>query len=106
MLSRAGKLLAGSFIFCETASFRRVGGFSVELYAAEELDLTIRLKKEARAARRRLVILHRHPLVTSGRKMRLYSSWEHLRFFVRAFLGGRRVLRDRDACFTWYDGRR
>jgi len=52
------------------------------------------------------VILHRHPLVTSARKMRLYSTWELLRFVLRAGLNRNRVLRNREACHTWYDGRR
>jgi glycosyltransferase involved in cell wall biosynthesis len=37
-ISRTMRWLAGSFIFCETATFRRVGGFSERLYAAEELS--------------------------------------------------------------------
>jgi len=40
--SRVLRLLAGSFIFCETAAFRKVGGFSHELFAAEELELAKR----------------------------------------------------------------
>jgi glycosyltransferase involved in cell wall biosynthesis len=46
--SRMGRLLAGSFIFCETAVFRKIGGFSNELFAAEELELSRRLRKLAR----------------------------------------------------------
>ncbi len=33
LLSRARRWMAGSFIFCEAAVFRRIGGFSTELYA-------------------------------------------------------------------------
>src|SRR5208283_1045760 len=33
--SRMGRWLAGSFIFVETASFRKIGGFSDKLFAAE-----------------------------------------------------------------------
>ena len=81
--SRRGKLLAGSFIFVETAVFREVGGFSRELFVAEELELSKRLKKFARGQGRGIVILHRHPLVTSARKMRLYTLREHLRFLAQ-----------------------
>ena len=35
--SRMFKLLAGSFIFCDAAVFRKVGGFNSELFAGEEL---------------------------------------------------------------------
>ncbi len=104
--SRAGRLMAGSFIFCETAAFRKIGGFSHELFAAEELDLSQRLKKLARATGKKIVILHRHPLVTSARKMKLYSKREQFRFFLRAVFNQRRTLRDRDAVYLWYDGRR
>ena len=38
--SRSLKLLAGSFIFCDAAAFRKIGGFSHELFAAEELELS------------------------------------------------------------------
>jgi len=105
-LSRLARLLAGSFIFVEAAAFREVGGFSRELFAGEELDLTQRLKALARRRGRRLVILHRHPLLTSARKVELYTGTELLRFFLRAALLPRATLRNRAACAPWYDGRR
>jgi hypothetical protein len=104
LLSRLARWAAGSFLFCEAAAFRAVGGFSEELYAAEEIDFSRRLK--ARYPDRRFVILHRHPLVTSARKAELYTWGEHLAFFFRLLTGGRRALRSRDACSVWYDGRR
>lgn len=105
-ISRVGKLAAGAFIFCEAAAFREVGGFSTELFAGEELDLSQRLKRLARTRHQRLVILHRHPLVTSARKVHLYTPREHLRFFLKAVLARKRILGSREACHTWYDGRR
>ena len=104
-LSRSGRLLAGSFIFCETAAFRRIGGFSEKLFAGEELELSGRLKKLARETGRAMVILHQHPLVTSARKLRLYSFREYFRLLLRAGFN-RRTLADREACYMWYDGRR
>jgi len=105
-ISRAGRLLAGSFIFCEAGAFREVGGFSNELFASEEIDLSQRLKRLARERRKRLVILHRHPLLTSARKLHLYTPREHLRFLLRAAFSHRRILKSREECHTWYDGRR
>ena len=105
-LSRWQRLLAGSFIFCEAAAFRKVNGFSAELFAGEELDLSKRLQTLARETGHEIVILHRHPLLTSARKVHLYSTWEHLRFLLRAALRPNRVLRDPKACHSWYDGRR
>jgi len=104
--SRSLKLLAGSFIFCDAAAFRQIGGFSNEFYAAEELELARRLKKLARETGRRIVILHRHPLVTSARKMKLYTAREHLRFLSRVMFNHRRMLTSREEAHLWYDGRR
>jgi hypothetical protein len=78
-----------------------MGGFSEALYAAEELDLSRRLKR-----RGRMVILHRHPLATSDRKVHLYGWREHLAFLARFLLTGARALRRREDCSIWYDGRR
>jgi len=105
-LSRALRWAAGSFIFCEAAAFREVGGFSQELYAGEEIDLFRRLKRLARRRGREIVILHRHPLRTSGRKAELYTKREHFVFMLKTLALGGRNLRSRDSCYAWYDGRR
>lgn len=101
LLSRSMRWAAGAFLFCDAAAFRAVGGFSEALYASEEIDLSRRLKR-----RGRFVILHRHPLITSDRKARLYSWREHLAFLLRTVLTGGRNLRRREGCSVWYDGRR
>lgn len=105
-LSRFNKWGAGAFIFCEAAIFKRLGGFSQELYAAEEIDLFRRLKRLARRERRTIAILHRHPLATSGRKARLYTARELLMFMLKTVATGGRTLRNAKECFSWYDGRR
>jgi len=105
-LSRSSRLLAGSFIFCETSAFRQIGGFSLELFASEELELSKRLKKLARQSGKKIIVLHRHPLITSSRKFRLYSRWEHLRFFGKTALSLGRPLKSARECHIWYDGRR
>jgi len=105
-LSRTCRWGAGSFVFCESAAFREVGGFSQALYAGEEIDLFRRLKRFARRGGRTVVILHRHPLATSDRKLRLYSLSEYLGFMLKMSFSAGRALRDRGACFPWYDGRR
>jgi glycosyltransferase involved in cell wall biosynthesis len=101
LVSRAMRWAAGSFVFCRASAFRELGGFSTELYASEEIDFSRRLKRLGR-----MVILARHPLRTSGRKLRLYSKREYLRLFARIVLSGGRALRKREDCFAWYDGRR
>jgi hypothetical protein len=105
-ISRLTKWAAGSFIFCEAAAFRALNGFSLELFASEEIDLSKRLKKLARETGKRIVILHRHPLLTSARKVRLYSRGELLRFCASAIFRPRATITNRQACSPWYDGRR
>jgi glycosyltransferase involved in cell wall biosynthesis len=105
-VSRSLKWAAGSFIFCETAAFREIGGFTEKLYAAEEINLFRRLKRFARCRGRSIVILHRHPLLTSHRKMHLYSLREMLAFWLRTAVTGGGTFRSSRASFPWYDGRR
>ena len=105
-VSRRARWAAGSFIFCDAAAFREIGGFDQDLYAGEEIYLFKRLKRLARSKRRAIVILDRHPLRTSDRKARLYTKGEHLRFMLKTLLLGRRNLRKRESCYAWYDGRR
>lgn len=105
-ISRVRKWAAGSFIFCETAAFREIGGFDKELFVSEELDLSNRLWRLARTRGKGAVILRRHPLVTSARKMHLYRRRDMARFLMRTILSGGRTMRNRDACHVWYDGKR
>src|SRR3954465_10965434 len=105
-MSRLCRWAAGSFIFCEARAFREVGGFSEELYAAEEIELFQRLKHLARRQRRSIVILDRHPLLSSDRGLRLTGWRVVLRHFGLALVTGGRSLRTRKGCGLWYDGRR
>ena len=105
-ISRMKRWAAGSFVFCEAGVFREMGGFSQELYAAEELEFSERMKKLAPGRRKEVVILHRHPLVTSARKAHLYSLREHLVVLLKTLRHRGANLKDRAACTLWYDGRR
>jgi glycosyltransferase involved in cell wall biosynthesis len=104
--SRLKRWMSGAFIFVEAAAFRQIGGFSRELFATEELDLSNRLKQLARTTGKKIVILHRHSIKTSARKLKLYTLREILNQFVRAIFRPRRTLTSREATFYWYDGRR
>jgi glycosyltransferase involved in cell wall biosynthesis len=106
VVSRAMKWAAGSFIFCDAAAFREIGGFSLELYASEEIDLFRRLKRLARRKGRTIVILHEHPLLTSARRAKLYTPREGLAFMVKTIATRGRTLRNPGDCYQWYDGRR
>ncbi len=105
-LSRLMKWVAGSFVLVEAAAFREVGGFDQRFYAGEEVDLSRRLKRVARRRGKRGAILTRHPLITSARRLKLYSPWELGRFFLRAMLRPWSTTRSREACGMWYDGKR
>jgi len=98
--------MAGSFIFVERAAFESVGGFNLALYAAEEVDLSRRLKPVARRTGRRLRILSEAPLLTSARKAHLYTPGELIGFTLRGLLRPQATVQSRDACSPWYDGRR
>ena len=106
VLSRVTRWAAGSFIFCDAEAFRAAGGFSEAFYFAEEIDLFRRLKKLARRECKQIVILHRHPLLTSARKAHLYGPRDLLRFYAMVIRTGGRSLRTREGSFFWYDGRR
>lgn len=105
-LSRTFGWAAGSFLFCRTDAFIAVGGFSTELFASEEIDLSKKLKKEGARSGRKMRILTKHPLRSSARKLSLYSVRDHARFIFRTLLSGGRTLKRRDACEIWYEGKR
>ena len=106
VISRRLSWAAGAFVYCEAKAYRQVGGFSEELYASEELDLSSRLKRLAREQGREFRILNQHPLRTSDRKFHLYGSGEILAALGRFLRHPRRMLRSRSECSPWYDGRR
>lgn len=105
--SRLRRLVAGSFILVRAAAFREVGGFDLRFFAGEELDLALRLQQVVgRRDRQRTVILHRHPLVTSARKLRLYRKGEIGRFLLKSIFRPMKTTASREDCSLWYDGRR
>jgi len=104
--SRWRRLLAGAFIFIEAAAFRKVGGFSNQLFVGEELELSQRLKKLSKETGKRIVILHRHPLVTSARKMKIYTLRQHLAFLFCILCDPYHTTTSREKAHLWYDGRR
>jgi glycosyltransferase involved in cell wall biosynthesis len=105
-ISRAKKMMAGSFIFVRTAEFRETGGFSLAYFAGEELELSQRLKKIARDRRLKIAILHRHPIKTSARKVKLYTPREMGGILVGFIFNHRKLTGSREAAYMWYDGRR
>lgn len=97
---------AGALFVCRRDAFVEVGGFSQELYALEEIDLSKRIRKWGRQRNLEFTILTTHPLHTSPRKISLYSAREIAGQILRMLLNRRRTLTDKKHLSVWYDGRR
>src|SRR2546429_4912693 len=93
-------LAAGAFLFTTRRNFEAIGGFDEQYFAGEEVYFSLALRKLGRFK------VLREPIVTSGRKLRMYSM---RRVFVRLFsiiIGGPNAARSRDKLDVWYDGKR
>ena len=72
----ANNLGVGAFLFTTRKNFDAVGGLDERYFAGEEVLLSLALKKLGRFK------ILREPIITSGRKLRMYSGW-HLWWRVR-----------------------
>ena len=106
LLMRTLVWAAGSFVFCRADAFREIGGFSTELYAAEEIQFSQDLKRWGSARGLGFALLHKQRHVSSGRKFYLYSRREILQHLFRGLVFARPTLRDRTKLDLFYDGRR
>lgn len=97
---------SGALLVCRSDAFRDIGGFTQELYAAEEIRLSKHLKRWGRERNLQFNILTQHPLETSARKVTLYSAREIAGQILRVILHPRRTLQDKKQLSVWYDGRR
>jgi len=97
---RVAGLACGCFLFCRRQAFEAVDGFDETLFASEEIAMSRALKREGR-----FVVL-RESVISSGRKLRMYSGREVLRLFGSILLAGPKALKSRDALEVWYGGRR
>ena len=98
-LFRIGKAVGGAYLFCTREAFERVGGFDETLYGGEEIILSRSLKKLGG------FILLKKTVLTSGRRLRIYSFGQIMRIITRlAFSDGR--IKDRNTGWFWYDGKR
>ncbi len=104
-LARLMSWAAGSFLYVRRSAFTGSGGFSTALFAGEELELSARLRTLAKTQGRRFVFIKSPRLLTSGRKLRNYSAWQHCRVLWRIIRTGGRSLRDKKDCGLWYEGR-
>jgi len=96
---RLANLAGGAFMFSTREAFDAAGGWDERFYAAEEIDLARRLKRQGRF---RLI---RQPVTTSGRKVRTHSLGELLSLFLRGGLMPW-TLKDRSKLGFFYGKRR
>jgi len=91
---------AGAFLFTTRRNFDEVGGFDEQLFIGEEIYFSLALRKLGR-----FKVLD-EPVVTSGRKLRMYSAREILANLFAVLIRGPRAARSRDRLHLWYDGKR
>jgi glycosyltransferase involved in cell wall biosynthesis len=91
---------AGAFLFTTRRNFEAVGGFDEQYFAGEEVYFSLALRKLGRFK------VLRNPVVTSGRKLRMYPAKEILGTLFIMILGGPRMARSRARLRLWYDGKR
>lgn len=91
---------AGAFLFTARRNFDMVGGFDEQYFAGEEVYFSLELKKLGRFK------VLREPVLTSGRKLRMYPAKHFLRKFFGVIVRGPRGVRSRAKLSLWYDGKR
>lgn len=91
---------AGAFLFTTRRNFDVVGGFDEQYFAGEEVYFSLELKKLGGFK------VLREPVVTSGRKLRMYPAKHFLRKFFGVIFRGPRGVRSRAKLSLWYDGKR
>jgi len=97
---RVTGIAPGCFIFCTRAAFNAAGGFDERYFAGEDVAISRALARQGR-----FVIL-REPVSTSARKLRTFTTREHLHLLWQFALRGRRVLHTRQHLQLWYTRRR
>src|SRR6266404_1046486 len=91
---------AGAFLFTTRRNFNAVGGFDERYFIGEEVYFSLALRKLGPFK------VLREPILTSGRKLRMYSARQIFANFFAVIIGGRRVARSRAKLHLWYDGKR
>ena len=81
---RLSRLVGGCFLFCTRDAFDRVGGFSEELHAGEDIAFVRSLKKIGR------FVVPRPAVVTSARKLDVATPWQVIRLLLTIVFRGHR----------------
>ena len=99
LLHRFG-FAGGCFLFARRSGFAAAGGFDERYFASEEIHLKLALAKLGRFA------VVPAAVITSGRKLRIFTAGQILRQVLRLALRGLPGVRRRDGLEFWYNGRR
>jgi glycosyltransferase involved in cell wall biosynthesis len=91
---------AGCFLYARREAFWAAGGFDETLFATEEIALSRALKR-----RGPFVVLREH-VVTSGRKIRMYSPFLIIPLTFRFLIHGSSIFKKRAGLDWWYEGKR
>jgi glycosyltransferase involved in cell wall biosynthesis len=91
---------AGAFLFTTRRNFDAIAGFDEQYFVGEEVYFSLALKQLSRFK------VLREPILTSGRKLRMYSARHILARLFRLIVGGPIAARSRDKLDVWYDGKR
>jgi glycosyltransferase involved in cell wall biosynthesis len=91
---------AGAFLFTTRGNFEAIGGFDEQYFVGEEVFFSLALKRLGRFK------VLREPIVTSGRKLRMYPARQFLRDFFGVVVAGPRGARSRTKLRLWYNGKR
>jgi GT2 family glycosyltransferase len=91
---------AGAFLFTTRRNFEATGGFDEQYFAGEEVYFSLALRKLGSFK------VLREPVLTSGRKLRMYPAKQILGTLLIMILGGPRMARSRAKLHLWYDGKR
>lgn len=100
------RFIHGPLIFIESATFRKLSGFSIETFAGEDWELGQRLQKLAKETDKCFVVLHRHPILTSARRLKEHSPLVSFKMLYYILFVPRRIKVSRETARRWYDGRR
>lgn len=95
----ANSLGAGAFLFTTRQNFDTVG-FDEQLFIGEEVYFSLAMKKLGPFK------ILREPILTSGRKLRMYSAGKILSQSFSIIIRGKRAACSREKLGVWYDGKR
>ncbi len=94
------RLVGGCFLFCTRDAFQAMGGFCEQYYASEETAFIKALKRHGP------FVLPPGEVMTSGRKLRMFSAWQIAGVILRCAIRGPRSFQQREGLEVWYGERR